>query len=396
MTRKGKQVEHNVEQQQQQQQQRRHQTKRNGEASSSSPSSSSALNNDTHHQREQDIEIGRPHWRKRPNANRTRRQEIGQETVRIIDELNGVYPSPSGVEGETVTIPSTWLSLADGPNAVIGYNDATKLHPDRSESSEQSSTDTKTPVIQVADVDCLAEALRLQDLGYNPLVLNMSSKTNPGGGFRSGAGAQEENLFRRTNLFKFLEHRKREFYPIPDRGGHYIRKAVVFRDTDQNNYAFLPEPRTMSFVAVPALKRPNLEKNDAGQYTLSAQDREATRDKVRAILNIGLKHGHDAIVLSALGCGAYGNPPSDVAAAFYDVIKREYCPSNVNLINDDMNLEGANDPRRRSRPWLGYRYISFAIFDDKNAFGKHNPDGNLKPFQVQFKQLLGTASTDNN
>jgi hypothetical protein len=95
--------------------------------------------------------------------------------------LNGVYPSPNG-EGETVAIPPTWLSLADGPNAVIGYKDATKLHPDRLEPGAQSSTDTAMPIIQVTDGDCLVEALKLQDLGYNPIVLNMSSKTNPGGG----------------------------------------------------------------------------------------------------------------------------------------------------------------------------------------------------------------------
>ncbi|KAI9591194.1 hypothetical protein BDF19DRAFT_499522 [Syncephalis fuscata] len=143
----------------------------------------------------------------------------------------------------------------------------------------------------------------------------------------------------------------------------------------------------MAFVSVPALKRPSLEKNEAGRFVLNAQDRELTRDKIRAILNIGLKHGHDAIVLSALGCGAYGNPPADVAAAFYDVITREYCLPDEDIPASNATCEAATDPRRRSKPWLGYQYISFAIFDDKNAFGKHNPDGNLLPFQKQFKQF---------
>ncbi|RKP23637.1 hypothetical protein SYNPS1DRAFT_30607, partial [Syncephalis pseudoplumigaleata] len=321
-----------------------------------------------------------------------RRQEIGQETVRIIEELNGVYPSPSGVAGETVAIPQAWLALADEQDAVIDHHDATELQPATMDPSADEDA-AVMPTIQVADTDCLAEALRLQDLGYNPVVLNMSSKTNPGGGFRTGAGAQEENLFRRTNLFRFLEGRKRQLYPIPDRGGHYIRKAVVFRDTEQNNYAFLPQPRTMAFVAVPALKRPSLQTDESGRLALGAQDRELTRDKVRAILNIGLKHGHDAIVLSALGCGAYGNPPADVAAAFHDVITREYCPSAEVATDEAAPPEGASDPRRRSKPWLGYRHISFAIFDDKNAFGRHNPDGNLRPFQARFGSVCARASS---
>ncbi|KAI9591191.1 hypothetical protein BDF19DRAFT_455932 [Syncephalis fuscata] len=282
----------------------------------------------------------KPHWRKRFNANRARRQEIG----------------------ETVTIPPTWLSLSEGPNAVVGYENATELRPKKTNDDAELLADNKQakPIIQVKDTDCLAEGLRLRDLGYNPLVLNMSSQTRPGGGFRSGAGAQEENLFRRTNLFKFLECRRRHLYPIPNRGGHYIRKAVVFRDTDANNYAFLPEPRTMAFVSVPALKRPSLEKNEAGRFVLNAQDRELTRDKIRAILNIGLKHGHDAIVLSALGCGAYGNPPADVAAAFYDVITREYCLPDEDIPASNATCEAATDPRRH---------------------------GNLLPFQKQFKQF---------
>jgi hypothetical protein len=82
--------------------------------------------------------------------------------------------------------------------------------------------------------------------------------------------------------------------------------------------------------------------------------------------------GHDAIVLSALGCGAYGNPPDDVAKAFYDVITQEY------MLNDQ-NTESVH---------LGYRNITFAIFDDKNSFGKHNPRGNLVPFQETFKDYL--------
>ena len=48
-----------------------------------------------------------------------------------------------------------------------------------------------------------------------------------------------------------------------------------------------------------------------------------TRYKIRTILHIGLKHGHDYLVLGALGCGAYGNPPADVARLFHEVIEED-------------------------------------------------------------------------
>eukprot|EP00969_Alexandrium_andersonii_P123653 5464528-Alexandrium_andersonii.AAC.1 len=43
------------------------------------------------------------------------------------------------------------------------------------------------------------------DSGYRVAVLNMASSKHPGGGVRDGRGAQEENLHRRTDAFRFLE-----------------------------------------------------------------------------------------------------------------------------------------------------------------------------------------------
>lgn len=42
-------------------------------------------------------------------------------------------------------------------------------------------------------------------MNLNPLVLNMASPKRPGGGFRNGSAAQEENIFRRSNYFQVLE-----------------------------------------------------------------------------------------------------------------------------------------------------------------------------------------------
>ena len=59
-------------------------------------------------------------------------------------------------------------------------------------------------VVEVQNIDCLYAGVQLKEQGYNPAVLNMASRRNPGGGVTTGAGAQEETLFRRTNLFRSL------------------------------------------------------------------------------------------------------------------------------------------------------------------------------------------------
>lgn len=47
---------------------------------------------------------------------------------------------------------------------------------------------------------------------------------------------------------------------------------------------------------------------------------DRTLSKMRTIFRIGLYHGHDALVLGAFGCGAFKNPPSQIAGLFKKVM----------------------------------------------------------------------------
>lgn len=69
---------------------------------------------------------------------------------------------------------------------------------------------------------------------------SLNSANSPGGGYRSGSGAQEESLCRRSDLWQRLENsfpsgidvpldiRQKIKYPLPEFGGAYCRK----RDTN--------------------------------------------------------------------------------------------------------------------------------------------------------------------
>ncbi|CAG8543732.1 5204_t:CDS:2, partial [Paraglomus occultum] len=242
------------------------------------------------------------------------------------------------------------------------YHDATTI------TREIILEEQDTPVVTVVNGDCLLEGLELKKKGFNPIVLNMACPTVPGGGYGHGAGAQEENLFRRTNLFRYHEPKRKEWYPLPPLGGIYCPNAIVIRNSEQLAYCWLEEPETMSFVAVAAVRRPKLIRDRFGELTLTDQNKSLTRDKIKAILNIGLDNGHDAIVLSAFGCGAFCNPPATVAQLFWEVISSGYAG-------------GVEQPKT-------YRHIVFAIFDDHNANRRHNDEGNLIPFQRRFAQGL--------
>ena len=226
----------------------------------------------------------------------------------------------------------------------------------------------------VRNVDCLEEGVRLTHEGYNPAVLNMASRRNPGGGVMTGAGAQEETLFRRTNLFlslyQFTEcfinqkwYAKHitpvftgERYPLERNfGGIYTPGALLFREDESHGYKLMDSPQKLSFISVPGINHPDLK--DATH--LADNMIEGTKNKMRTILRIGLRHGHDSLVLGALGCGAFCNPPSHIAQLFHEVFE---------------------EPEFKNK----YRLISFAILDDHNAHRSHNPEGNFLPFVKEF------------
>ena len=225
----------------------------------------------------------------------------------------------------------------------------------------------ETTIVEVQNIDCLYAGVQLKEQGYNPAVLNMASRRNPGGGVTTGAGAQEETLFRRTNLFRSLyqfapyaeqygikpSHHQ---YPL-DRnfGGVYTPDAIYFRESEQKGYALLEKPVCLSFITVAGMNRPDL--TDDGM--IAPYHVEPIKNKIRTIFRMGLVHGHDSLVLGALGCGAFRNPPRHVARLFHEVM---------------------DEPEFKNK----YRRIVFAILDDHNAHHSHNPEGNFKPFAEEF------------
>jgi len=226
--------------------------------------------------------------------------------------------------------------------------------------------------IRVDDIDCLEAARELSMSGLNPAVLNMANRQTPGGGVLNGAGAQEENIFRRSNLYvslyQFADFSKQYGIPVNTKyrypldrntGGVYSPGITVFRGMENDGYPLLKEPYNLSIVTVPAINSPELELID-GEYRITKKLIEPSKLKIRTILRIAAIHNHDSVVLSAFGCGAFRNPPKHMAELFHSVlIEKEF----VNK----------------------FKVIVFAIISDHNSGKAHNPEGNLIPFIREFK-----------
>lgn len=163
------------------------------------------------------------------------------------------------------------------------------------------------PVISVLPNDCLAVAHLFIKNGYNPCVLNMADVNFPGGGIEMGGYAQEESLFCRSNYFKTL-NLQTGFYPIIGPECIYSKDVFVFRDTQLN---FLRDPFYVSMIACAAVKDPVLL---SGNFT--DDDYDITFKKVESIFQTGFLKGHDCLILSAFGCGAYKNPKHQIVEIF--------------------------------------------------------------------------------
>lgn len=174
----------------------------------------------------------------------------------------------------------------------------------------EEPTDT---IVIVENQDTLNMALNFCNEGLNPLVLNMASKFKPGGGVETGKTAQEEVIFRRTNAF--MTHPV-EWYPLGVREVIYSPQVHIVKDSDYN---FLDESemKTVSMLAVHAIKNPKLQDG-----SFSEKDRELTEQKIESIFQAAHFHGHDSLVLGALGCGAYKNPVREILQIFQQMVKK--------------------------------------------------------------------------
>ena len=259
--------------------------------------------------------------------------EIFEETMKICRE--GGYRAPSGA---WINLPPT----GDVLKASVFYQNPPGV---------DSIAPAESSVCDAVNRDCIKAARQLVEEGYRPIMLNMANRHTPGGGVLDGCRAQEESLFRQSNLCVSLYQYSTDYaallglphgnghYPMDrNTGGIYSGRVTFFRTGGREGDALVEKPFECAVVSVAAINRPEL----TGDGQLADWAVTATKSKIRTMLRIGLLHGHDAIVLGAFGCGAFHNPPEHMARLFREV------------------LEETEFARK-------YRVVRFAVIEDHNS-----------------------------
>ncbi|OSS53053.1 hypothetical protein B5807_03070 [Epicoccum nigrum] len=153
-------------------------------------------------------------------------------------------------------------------------------------------------------------------------VLNLASERHPGGGWQTGAMAQEEALCYRSSLYRSL---RRRFYPIPSLSVIHTPSVLIIRSPTAAGHKLYTTPASdlpvTSVISVAALRHPHLTPDE--KAFASAGQRAETKRKIRASLRVAAMNGHTKLVLGALGCGVFANPPTDVAHCFLEVLHEQ-------------------------------------------------------------------------
>jgi uncharacterized protein (TIGR02452 family) len=229
----------------------------------------------------------------------SRLRAMATETMAIIEA--GGYRSPRGRD----------VRIAPGVETAVA---GTRLYlPDETVAPPRPAGD-RASMTEVTNETSLSAARRL---GADVACLVFASAKNPGGGFLTGAQAQEESIARSSALYPCLRA-AREFYDFhrQQRDLRYSSRVIyspgvpVFHADDG---ALLDEPYAVSFLTAAA---PNLAAIATNQPNAAASVPGVLAARVDRVLAVAAAHGHRKLVLGAWGCGVFGNDPAIVAAAF--------------------------------------------------------------------------------
>lgn len=192
--------------------------------------------------------------------------------------------------------------------------------------------------IQFFSATTLQAAEKYVENGERTAILNFANPIKPGGGVKSGATAQEEDICRASNLYLCLSHEnacsyydahmeeyttsKKRLLSWSDRVIYTEGCTVIRRDVCDNHGKWATERLEKSyFVNVLTCAAPmiygSLSVEEENEY------KEIMPNRIRNIFEVALDNDIETLILGAFGCGVFRNPPEYVAGEFKEIINQE-------------------------------------------------------------------------
>jgi len=276
-----------------------------------------------------------------PSSRRLQLREVAAETIEILPDILAQLPNFDATASSIHSLKDTTpLDPKDCPGFTLPSDDekagqkgtririldqdtfdvALELQPDTTVNAITQST--TTPPTTATNEDAAGPISTPTKPLKTVALLNLASEIHPGGGFKNGALAQEECLCYRSSLSLSLHP---TYYPIPTLSALYSPNVLLIRTAMSSGHTLLDStnPSTTlpvtSVISVAGLRHPDTKD---GEFAMEGQ-RNTTKKKIRISLRVAARQGHTKLVLGALGCGVFANPPGDVARCFLEVLRED-------------------------------------------------------------------------
>jgi hypothetical protein len=268
-----------------------------------------------------------------------------QETIRKISELDDSEVSILERKLQEPQYASVMQSDT-APNPPLQFRESSRENPPPPIPSPQNTGQCKV-ILSNKDWGDLTSKLTKDHCNIFA-VLNMANADTFGGGVLGGSAAQEENMFRRTDCYLYHDETNPDatlVYPLRTSRGDPITRRAYIKDRSNlingvNNMVYLDKKNPR--VCFKSREIINTESSTVQGYDLLPINeififyelRAAAvrltdplnfnpvecRKRIKAQFETLRRNGIRHVVLSAFGCGAFKNPPEQVAEIYKSLI----------------------------------------------------------------------------
>ncbi|MCH5209312.1 MAG: TIGR02452 family protein [Oscillospiraceae bacterium] len=176
----------------------------------------------------------------------------------------------------------------------------------------QRSDGSGTPEFTVLNIDSTEAVLKYPKAA----LLNFASYRHAGGGFVTGAWAQEEAICHDSTLYNVLS----KFGSFYTENEHTLNRSLYTDRAIFSPKVIFERKGKSAECAVITCASPNL--SAARSHGVTEKENEAAvKQRVDFVISIAEENGCDTVILGAWGCGVFGQDPKLMARAFRERLK---------------------------------------------------------------------------